>query len=335
MQPTSVNQAEALRNGKLPVIEEVRPGIYAIALDMPGMWPPYAFIYAILAEDSRDVHLIDAGLGTDNNWAALGHVLELLARSIDDVTSVTVTHLHRDHLGLAARIRTKTGATVRMHRREAEAIDRRAKLGVEEDPYAAVARWGVPEADRPVLLSVATRTADAGGADKAAVTIDEKLEDGDVLQLGAYEARVIHTPGHTTGHLCLAIESENIVFTGDHVLPVITPGIALGGERSADPLGEYYASLDKLAEFADAEALPGHGFRFAPLGARCTEIREHHDTRTREVAAILAEDPCTPIWEIASRITWSYGWENLTGVSLLSALAQVEMHVARVRAAQV
>ncbi len=333
MQPTSANQARALRDGMLPELEEVRPGIYAIALDMPGMQPPYAFSYAILAlGGSRDVHLVDAGLGTDENWAALRSALESLDRSVEDIASVTVTHMHHDHLGLADRIREASGAVVRLHAREAEAIERRATFSVSADLHATLTRWGVPETERAALLASGAMAADSGAEGETNVDIDERVNDGDVLQLGAYEARVIHTPGHTTGHICLSIERQGVVFTGDHVLPRINPGIALGGERSADPLGEYYASLDRLREFAGAEVLPGHGFRFTTLGERCAEIRAHHETRTREVAAVLAVDPQSSVWETASQVTWSYGWDGLSGVSLLSALAQVEMHIARVRA---
>lgn len=331
MQSTSQNQLNALREGTLPVVEEVRPGIYAIALNMPGMQPPYAYSYALLAADSRDVHLVDAGLDTEENRAELERALDSFGRSIGDIASVTATHMHRDHLGLAAQIRAASGATVRLHAWEAAALERRATLVVEEDPEAVLARWSVPEEARQEMRKTAARLAGTDDPGATNVVIDERLQDGDRIELGAYVARVIHTPGHTNGHVCLAIESENVVFTGDHVLPLINPGIALGGERVADPLGEYYASLDKLTEFADAEVLPGHGFRFAGLGERCAEIRAHHEKRTRAVAAVLAVEPDAPVWKIASQITWSAGWENLAGVSLFSALVQVEMHVARAR----
>ncbi|QNN62246.1 MBL fold metallo-hydrolase [Leucobacter denitrificans] len=195
MQPTSANQAQALRDGTLPEVEEVRPGIYAIALDMPGLRPPYAFSYAILAPGgSRDVHLIDAGLGTDENWEALQQDLGSLDRSIEDVASVTVTHMHHDHLGLAPRIRDASGAVVRLHTREADAIERRATFGVADDPVATLARWGVPESEHEALLATGAMAADSGTEGEANVSIDERLQDGDVLQLGVYEARVIHTP---------------------------------------------------------------------------------------------------------------------------------------------
>lgn len=332
MRPTSEQQFEALRRGTVPAVEEVRPGLYAIAFDMPGMRPPYALSYAALSGGaSRAVHLIDAGLDSDANWEALSAALAGFDREIADIASVTVTHMHPDHTGLAWRIREASGATVRMHERDERAMHNIA-FDASEDPAAMLKRWGVPESARKELLAFAVGPAEWGEFGP----VDELVSDGDLLEFGLYAARVIHTPGHTGGHICLAIDATEdgpaMVITGDHVLPGINPGVGLGGERVVDPLGEYYASLDRLEPYADAEVLPGHGFRFIKLGERCAEIRAHHERRTSEVAAVLTEHPGLSVWEIASRVTWSAGWDGLTGVTRLSALAQTEMHVARVRA---
>lgn len=324
---TSDSQREALRAGTLPETEEIRPGIHAIALDMPGMQPPYAYSYAILVGgDSRAVHIVDAGLDTDENWAAFGTAIAGLGRELTDIASVTLTHLHFDHTGLANRIREVSGATVRMHRDEAAAIREGLQFSAGHDVGDMLGEWGVPEEWRDQLLAIANMRADFGSA----VIIDEEVVDGDELDFGSYRATVIHTPGHTTGHICLAIPAVGAVITGDHVLPLINPGVALGGKRTADPLGEYYGSLEKLAPYADAEALPGHGFRFAPLGTRCAEIREHHEARTRQAAEQLAEVPGLTVWQLASKLSWTGGWENLPIVSRVSALAQSDMHYARV-----
>ena len=327
MRATSTEQLAAMRSGRIPEIEEVRPGLFAIPLDMPGLQPPYAYSYAALAADgSGAVDLVDAGLGTEENWEALGVALAGIGSGIERVASVTLTHLHRDHVGLADRVREASGATVRMHAREAAAVRGTARYGTAPDRERALAAWGVPAERLAELAAIAGAPADAGSA----VAVDEELADGDAIQLGRYRGIAIHTPGHTAGHLCVAIPAEQLVFTGDHVLPVINPGIALGGERAADPLGEYYASLDRVAALGDAEALPGHGFRFAGVAARCAEIRAHHERRTAQVAAAVADDPGLTVWETASRVEWSDGWDGLAGVSLLSALAQTEMHLARV-----
>ncbi|GAA1321713.1 MBL fold metallo-hydrolase [Leucobacter albus] len=329
VRPTSDSQWAALRAGELPAVEEVRPGVYAIALNMPGMQPPYAFSYAFIAGGgSRAVHLIDAGLDTDENWELLASALAGLGRRVEDIATVTITHLHFDHTGLANRIREAAGARVRMHVDEAAAIRAGLQFSAGLDVGDQLAEWGVPEGVRAELYEVATSRADFGSA----VIVDDELADGDLIDLGEHRARVIHTPGHTTGHVCLALDGEAAVFTGDHVLPVINPGIALGGRRAADPLGEYYASLDRLAPHATDEALPGHGFRFASLGSRCAEIRAHHEARTEQAAALLAATPDLTVWELASGLTWTGGWGALPIVSRVSALAQTDMHRARVLA---
>lgn len=327
---TSDEQRSALRSGAIPAVEEVRPGVFAIPLDMPGMQPSYAFSYAILARgESRDVHIVDAGLDTDANWEAFREAILGLDRTLSDIASVTVTHLHFDHTGLANRIREASGAIVRMHADEAAAVRDGLQFSAGEDVAGTLVKWGVPEEERAELLAIATSRADFGSI----ITIDEEVTGGDTLDFGGYEGLVIHTPGHTSGHVCISLVGENAVFTGDHVLPVINPGIALGGKRAADPLGEYYESLERLSPFAEAEALPGHGFRFRPLGARCAEIRAHHEARTALAAERLAVEPDLSVWELASRLSWTGGWDALPAVSRVSALAQTDMHAVRVRAA--
>ena len=360
MRPTSEQQVEALKSGSVPAAEEVRPGIYALAFDMPGMQPPYAYVYALIPglsdgqgvvhhagdSQSREVHLIDAALDTDENWDALGGALAALDRDITDVASVTITHLHGDHTGLAWRIREASGAVVRMHEREAADLQSRARFGVNvepENPNAETASsaarerldaWGVPADVRDGLLGIASARGDLLPSGE----VDEAVADGDPIDFGAWQGRAIHTPGHTNGHLCIAIDTEQLLFTGDHLMPVTSSGLALGGERSADPLGEYIASLDRLTEYSEFEVLPGHDFRFSGLVDRTSAIRTHHDARTRQVGEILAgaeeRGEQLSLWQVASQVSWTGGFENLAGVSLLSALAQTEMHIDRVRAAR-
>jgi hypothetical protein len=91
-------------------------------------------------------------------------------------------------------------------------------------------------------------------------------------------------------------------------------GIGLGGDTEANPLSENLASLASVAAFPDHEVLPGHGYRFRGLLERSKQSAQHHLRRSTEVAAVLAESHKASIWEIASRLTWTAGWENLQGL---------------------
>ena len=101
---------------------------------MPDRRNPYIFTY-VLEGFGGELHLIDSGYESDGNWRLLLDSLHSFGLDIDRVASVFVTHLHPDHLGMAERIRSRTGARVRMLRREQEAV---LHLAVEEGEIHAI-----------------------------------------------------------------------------------------------------------------------------------------------------------------------------------------------------
>lgn len=104
---------------------------------------------------------------------------------------------------------------------------------------------------------------------------DRALHDGERLLLqppagvtaDAHSLRVVHTPGHAANHLCLVLEEDGLLFSGDHILN--------GSTTVIDPpdghMGDYLASLDRLAEACDAWQidfiLPAHGYVLGDLRA--------------------------------------------------------------------
>jgi DNA polymerase-3 subunit delta len=76
---------------------------------------------------------------------------------------------------------------------------------------------------------------------------------------------------------------DGVLLSGDHVLPTITPHI--GGFIGGDPLANYLANLDKVAELEGiTRVLPAHGHPFDDLAARCNAIKDHHATRLQMLA---------------------------------------------------
>jgi glyoxylase-like metal-dependent hydrolase (beta-lactamase superfamily II) len=116
------------------------------------------------------------------------------------------------------------------------------------------------------------------------------------------------------------------------VLPTVFPGLGLGGATPSNPLADYLASIRRLGPWGGHEVLPGHGYRFTGLGERAAQCAQHQLKRARQVAEVLEEQgPHVSVWELASRLTWTAGWEGLHGFQLLSALSQTEMHRTFVR----
>lgn len=318
MQPTSTAQFDTADSDQIPGFEHVRDGLFCYALPQPGTLPHYAFSYVLL-DDAGAVHLIDAGWDSDGNWERLITVLGTLDREASDIASVTVTHLHPDHLGMAERIRAASGATVAIHELEQDGIRELSTPAPEPELRERLAAWGVPaEHERELLEAFRRRSA------WKPFTADRLLMDGERLDVPGHDIRALHTPGHTTGHLAFVDEAKGVIFLGDLLLPNQFPGIGLGGTPVGNPIDHYLASLNAVAAFDDFEALPGHGYRFRGIAERCAETAAHHENRTREVSAALHPD--VSVWELASTLTWTAGWRSLEGLALLSALSQTDLH---------
>lgn len=324
MQATSPRQFDATQTGEKPSLEQIRAGIWAFGLSLPPGHVPYTLTY-LIEDDRGSLHVIDPGPDYRDNWSELVAGIEQTGHSLDDVESVIVSHMHPDHLGLADRLHAASGGKVVMHEDEVRAMSH--MLAAERSDVAGtVAAWGVPDDRRKELLDMLDDSSMPLGG-----SADVVVAGGDVLEVPGRTLRVIHTPGHTAGSICLRDEDEKLLFTGDHVLPMMFPGIGLGGPTPTNPIRDYLESLMVVRPFDDHEVLPGHGYRFAGLAERCDITYAHHLRRSKEVQTVLAAAEDSTIWEVASQLTWTAGWENLPGHYLLSALAQTEMHMDFVR----
>ena len=118
-----------------------------------------------------------------------------------------------------------------------------------------------------------------GGAWFSTPKPTQRIEDADRINLARREFVAVHTPGHTTDHLCLYDPEGGLMLCGDHVLPTITPHIS-GFGPAADPLQDFFISLDRVADFEGIElALPAHGQPFTNLPDRVEDIKRHHQER--------------------------------------------------------
>lgn len=299
--------------------ERVADGTWIVELPLPHAGVVSTTNCVLLADAAGGVHLVDPGWDTPDNRSRLEAGLADAGFALADVRSAVATHLHPDHLGLASALRAEHGVRVVLHRRELAAIE----TPMYPDPEGTVARWGVPDDRRDEVLGMAVpRSRPLGfGADVA-------VDDGDALDIPGRDVRVVHTPGHTAGSMCLHDADRGLLLTGDHVLPHTNPGLGLGGfAPDDDPLGEALASYARMAAFDAAEVIPGHGAPFRGVAARATQIADRHRRRNAEIAGLRAARPDASVWEIAEQVAWTGGWEGLDAFTRLSALSQTEMHL--------
>ena len=321
--PTSDQQYRASVDGTTPGFEMIRDGIGAVGVPIGLGNVPYTLCYLI--EDGRgSLHVVDPGDDLDAGWQSLMSALRSMGKSVSDVASVTVTHFHHDHLAMAGRLRSASGALVGMHRLERDALRAVHSGAGRPDLAERLREWGAPGG---ALDAFRHLTRPPGYPD---LEPDRLLEDGDRIDAPGRNLLIRQTPGHTAGHSCVQLDDERLFLSGDHVVPTVVPGIGLSagaGADSGEAISRYLDSLDAVAALDGYEVLPGHGYRFRGLATQARFIRDRHLARTREVIDALGRAPGTSVWEIASQLTWSAGWEGLHPMFRFAALAQTQMHM--------
>jgi glyoxylase-like metal-dependent hydrolase (beta-lactamase superfamily II) len=312
----------AAANDPFPEVEEVRPGLWSIPVPLPNNSLRYVLVY--LFETDRGPYLMDAGWNTDDAFAALEEGMQVAGCEVGDVQGVMVTHIHPDHYGLAGRIREASGAWISLHPADAELIHDRYD---EPDDLlqrvaAALRRMGAPDEEVTPLQNAAMPVRSLVDP----VLPDVLLEDGARPEVPGWSLEAIWTPGHSPGHLCFYESERELMLSGDHVLPRITPNIPFHPQAGANPLGDFLASLDKLEPYVVDEVLPAHEYRFDDLQGRLEELRQHHRDRFAEIVTILRDGP-TSGWDIAMRMQWSRPWDDIAGFMRRAAVGEAVSHL--------
>ncbi|MUL42741.1 MBL fold metallo-hydrolase [Streptomonospora sp. PA3] len=306
----------------LPPVEDLGEGVWSVPVPIPGNPLGYTLVYVL--ESPRGPVLVDAGWHHEDSWQALTAGLESAGTAVADVRGVVLTHFHPDHSGLAGRVREASGAWIAMHGADAELVRHFARIGADEQRERLIGRTAGAGASAAELEELA-RTAPPFAVPAPP---DRTLADGELVDLPQRKLRAVWTPGHTPGHICLHLEDADRLFTGDHVLPRITPHIGLYAfDDGDDPLGEYLASLSRIAETPDeTRILPAHEHRFSGAAERAAEIAAHHEHKLAELAGLLADGDAT-LWELSARLPWKRGWEAMAVAQRRMAAAETAAHV--------
>jgi glyoxylase-like metal-dependent hydrolase (beta-lactamase superfamily II) len=181
--------------------------------------------------------------------------LEALLAAIGDarVSAILCTHTHRDHSPLAAPLAERSGAPVMGC----------APLALADDGPRADAAFDTSYAPTRVLA------------------------DGEALQGPGWTLTAIATPGHTSNHLCFALEESGALFTGDHVMGWSTSVVAPpDGDMAA-----YMASLDKLHSREDRVYYPAHGPQVDKPRQLVRGMIGHRRQRERQILKLLGGRP--------------------------------------------
>ena len=275
------------------VSEQVSPLIRRVIAENPSKYTYRGTGTYIVGHG--DVVVIDPGPRLDAHRDALASAIEG-----ERVRAILVTHCHADHSPLAAWLRDETGA-----------------------PTIAFGPHPRPE---PGTEPVDTETGTDSGSETEETTeetTDYDFEpdvvavDGDVVvDAGGLRMTAVHTPGHTSNHLCFSLEAERALFTGDHIMGWSTTVVS-------PPDGDMTAYLDSLRRVGarrDAVLWPTHGPARDDAATYVAALIEHRLERERgvldavragrstipDVVALLYADVREELHKPAGRSVWAH-----------------------------
>lgn len=307
-----------------PPVELVAPGIWCVPTVVPDN--PIGWTQAYVLESDDGPYLIDTGWNHDLAWADLTVGLQACGTEVSAVQGIIVTHHHPDHLGLVGRVREASGCWVGLHDADTDLVRRHRQI-LSDDPEV----FDKDTAEK--LLEAGATQCDVDEVHSALKMahmprpeLPDRGLDTQTLHLGGRRIDLLHTPGHTPGHLCLRIDGR--LLTGDHLLKTISSHVGLYGFEGpdGDPLGSFFSSLRLLTGDEPTEVLPAHRGRFTGVDARVAELLGHHDERLVEIKEALSDGPLTP-WALCQAMTWNRPWDELPRMMLRAALAETMAHV--------
>lgn len=241
---------------------------------------PYTYTgtQTYLVGAGQDVAVIDPGPDEPAHVAAI-----LAAIGTGRVAAIVCTHTHRDHSPAAAPLAARTGAPI---------------IGCA-----------------PLALSDEGPRADA--AFDHAYRPDRVLSDGESLTGDGWTLTAVATPGHTSNHLCFALEESGALFTGDHVMGWSTSVVA----PPDGDMGAYMASLAKVHDRDDRVLYPAHGPAIDRPRQLVRGMIGHRRQRERQILGLLAEQP-QQSGDMVRRMYKGLD-ERLLGAARLSILAHL------------
>jgi glyoxylase-like metal-dependent hydrolase (beta-lactamase superfamily II) len=267
-------------------------GVHHIPLELPWSTPGNVNVYLI--EENDGFVMIDCGVDGSEYLKLLEMHLNKLGITFNDIKLLVGTHMHIDHIGLSQRLR-EFDIPFALYKNSIDYLDEYNDWSIRfKDLIKMAKNEYTPASFIDDLKSISTPLY-AGKLEKP----DILLSEGRIKSIRR-NLNVVFTPGHDYSEISLYDEKTKIVFSGDHILPRITPFIPVQNENS-NLLKEFLDSLDKVDHLDQEIIAPGHGNIISNPHKRIEQMKLHHQRRSKRILGFLKNEDLTG-WEITNKL---------------------------------
>lgn len=292
-----------------------------IAVSLPL---PYSLkqITAYIVQKGDSLSIIDTGLHTmetSNTWK---QIFAERNWSFKQVKQILLTHYHPDHYGFAGILQRWTEAEVFISKQEHQQIqsfwDR--DRGNPAQVATFFQKYGFP---KELLPSI---TLHMKGFRQVMEPHPEVnfFRAGETIPIGGEIFHILHTPGHSEGHLSFWQPKQGVIFAGDVLLPKITPNIPLLPSSDPNPLQTFFHTLQKLKELPIRTVYPAHGNSFTQYQERIGQIMDHHEQRLARILQFMKYKGKVNGYEVCQEL---FRGKNLDTHNLRFAFSETLAHL--------
>lgn len=268
---------------------EVAEGVLWIRLPLP-MALDHVNVYAL--DDGASWTIVDTGFASKRSRAIWAKVLAgpLAGKPVG---RVIVTHHHPDHVGLAGWFQKEHGATL-WTTRTAWLFSRMLQLDEQAVPAPETIAFYQSAGMDPDILEARRNERPFNFADVVAPMPlgFTRIKEGDVVRIGGRDWDVRIGNGHAPEHATFWSRDDNLVLSGDQILPSISSNIGVyATEPEADPVGDWMEACERLSRYAreDHLVLGGHKVPFTGLPLRMKQLIDNHHGALKRLLDYLAE----------------------------------------------
>lgn len=297
----------------------------------------YVFVY--LYKIQEYFILFDAGLDMGNWVDIFFDCLKNLDVNPQHIKYCFISHNHLDHIGLIEGLRQKNPPIkILMHditnqklRWESNPKNAEELKKETEETVNLMLQYGLSKNEGTLLTNYFLKWPRMKTYSKP----DVILHDGDEITIDGTNTKlkVIWTPGHSLGHICLFDTKRRYLFSGDHILSRITPhiGIFIVNKIIKEQYSEYnftnildlyLNSLERIKRLAPKIIFPAHQEIIRDPLKRIEEIQAHHAHRLSEISDLIKDNPKTP-YEISK----AHFGADLDEINSFLALSEVLAHL--------